>query len=51
MPPWLDAGLQDAGELVPLLRAYPADAMRACPVGSAVSNPRNDGPACLEPAT
>jgi putative SOS response-associated peptidase YedK len=47
---WLDAGLQDAGELVPLLRPYPADAMRAYPVGSAVNNPKNDGPVCLEPA-
>ena len=26
----------------------PADAMRAYPVGPLVSNPRNDGPACLE---
>ncbi len=50
-PAWLDTGLQDAAELVPLLRPYPADAMRAYPVGLTVSNPRNDGPACLEQAT
>jgi putative SOS response-associated peptidase YedK len=47
---WLDAGLQGAGELVPLLRPYPADAMRAYPVGPLVNNPRNDGPECLAPA-
>ena len=47
---WLDPQAQDAGELVPLLRPYPADAMRAYPVGPMVSNPRKDGPACLAPA-
>ena len=47
---WLDVGLQDAGELAPLLRPYPADAMRAYPVGTLVNNPRNDGPECLAPA-
>jgi putative SOS response-associated peptidase YedK len=47
---WLDAGLQDAGELAPLLRPYPADAMRAYPVGLLVNDPRNDGPGCLERA-
>jgi putative SOS response-associated peptidase YedK len=44
---WLDVRLQDAAELVPLLRPYPADAMRAHPVGPAVNNPRNHGPECL----
>jgi len=33
-----------------LLRPYPADAMRAYPVGTLVNNPRNDGPECLAPA-
>ncbi len=47
---WLDAGLQDAGEVVPLLRPFPSDAMHAYPVGQLVSNPRNDGPGCLGPA-
>ena len=47
---WLDPALQEAGELVPLLRPYPADAMRAYPVGALVSNPRNDGPECLAAA-
>jgi putative SOS response-associated peptidase YedK len=36
--------------LVPLLRPYPADAMRAYPVGQLVNNPRNDVPECLTPA-
>ena len=47
---WLDPALQEAGELVPLLRPYPAEAMRAYPVGVLVSNPKNDGPACLTAA-
>jgi putative SOS response-associated peptidase YedK len=48
--PGLDAGLQGAAALVPLLRPYPAEDMRAYPVGPLVSNPRNDGPGCLTPA-
>jgi hypothetical protein len=37
-----------AGLARALLRPFPADAMRAGPVGTLVSNPRNDGPGCLE---
>jgi putative SOS response-associated peptidase YedK len=48
---WLDPAVQDAGALVPLLRPFPSDAMRAYPVGPLVNNPRNDGPGCLNPAT
>jgi putative SOS response-associated peptidase YedK len=47
---WLDPQLQGAGELVPLLRPFPPDAMRAYPVGLAVNNPRNNGPECLTAA-
>jgi putative SOS response-associated peptidase YedK len=47
---WLDAGLQGAAELAPLLRPYPADAMPAYPVGPLVNNPRNDVPECLAQA-
>jgi putative SOS response-associated peptidase YedK len=47
---WLDPLAQDAAELLPLLRPYPADAMRAYTVGPLVSNPRNDVPECLAPA-
>jgi putative SOS response-associated peptidase YedK len=41
---WLDVRLQDAAAVVPLLRPYPADAMRTHPVGPTIGNPRNDGP-------
>jgi putative SOS response-associated peptidase YedK len=47
---WLDPQAQDAAAVAPLLRPYPADAMRAYPVGALVSNPRNDGPECLAAA-
>jgi putative SOS response-associated peptidase YedK len=49
-PTWLDTALQDAAAVAPLLRPYPADAMRAYPVGPLVSNPHNDSPECLTPA-
>jgi putative SOS response-associated peptidase YedK len=48
---WLGPQAQDAAAVVPLLRPYPSDAMRAYPVGPLVSNPRNDGPECLAAAT
>jgi putative SOS response-associated peptidase YedK len=47
---WLDPALQEVGELVPLLRPFPADALRAYPVGVLVNNPRNDRPGCLTAA-
>jgi putative SOS response-associated peptidase YedK len=47
---WLGPQVQDAGEVLPLLRPCPADAMRAYPVGAMMSNPRNNLPACLESA-
>jgi putative SOS response-associated peptidase YedK len=47
---WLGPALQEAGEVVPLLRPFPSDAKRAYPVGLVVNNPRNDGPECLAPA-
>jgi putative SOS response-associated peptidase YedK len=47
---WLDAGLHNAAEVVPLLLPFPAEAMRAYPVGLMVNSPKNDGPGCLEPA-
>jgi putative SOS response-associated peptidase YedK len=42
--------VQYAAAPAPLLRPYPADAMRAYPVGPLVSNPHNDVPECLAPA-
>ena len=47
---WLDPQVQDAGELVPLLRPFPSDAKRVYPVGALVNSPRNDGPAGLDRA-
>ena len=48
---WLDPALQESGELLPLLRPFPSDAMRTYPVGPLVGHPRNDGPGCLAPAS
>jgi putative SOS response-associated peptidase YedK len=44
---WLARAVQEPADLSPLLRPYPADALRAFPVGLAVNDPRNDGPECL----
>ncbi len=43
---WLDPRTPPE-QLHALLRPYPAEAMKAVPVGSYVSNPRNEGPQCL----
>jgi hypothetical protein len=43
----LDRGVQEPADLASVLRPYPADAMRAFPVGPTVKDPRNDGPECL----
>jgi putative SOS response-associated peptidase YedK len=47
---WLDPQAQGAAAVVPLLRPYPADALRAYPVWELVNNPRNEGPECLTAA-
>jgi putative SOS response-associated peptidase YedK len=47
---WLDTGLQGVAELVPLLRQYPAEAMRAYRVSEYVNDARNEGPECLAAA-
>ncbi len=44
---WLDAGEQDPGRLLPLLRPYPAELMRAHTVSTLVNSPRNDSPDCI----
>ncbi|RMF84413.1 MAG: SOS response-associated peptidase [Nitrospirae bacterium] len=46
---WLDPALTDPGRLRPLLRPYPARAMRARPASTRVNDPRHDAPDCLEP--
>jgi putative SOS response-associated peptidase YedK len=47
--PWLDPEAL-VTTLRPLLQAFPAEAMAARPVSSAVNNPRCDTPSCLDPA-
>jgi putative SOS response-associated peptidase YedK len=44
---WLARGVQEPADLAPVLRPYPADAMRAFSVSEAVNDPWNDGPECL----
>jgi putative SOS response-associated peptidase YedK len=44
---WLSREVQEPSDLAPVLRPYPADAMRAFPVSELVNDPRNDGPECL----
>jgi putative SOS response-associated peptidase YedK len=43
---WLDATTR-AGALQALLRPFPSEGMEAVPVGSYVSNARNEGLQCL----
>jgi putative SOS response-associated peptidase YedK len=46
---WTDPGLRDPAPLLALLVPFPADAMEAYPVGTAVNNPRNDSPEITRP--
>ena len=46
---WLDPSVDDPELLRPLMRALPADRMRATPVGSYVNRAGNEGPRCVEP--
>lgn len=45
---WLDRGLSQAGELLPLLVSYDPDAMTAYPVHAMVGNVKNDVSTCIE---
>ncbi len=45
---WLNPDETEAGRLLPLLRPYPADKMKATPVSRAVNNVRNDGPGLVQ---
>jgi putative SOS response-associated peptidase YedK len=45
---WLSRRVQGPAELEPVMRPFPAAAMRAYPVGFAVNDPHNDGPECVE---
>ena len=46
---WLDVESQNIERLQNLLKPYPAEKMSCYLVGPYVNNPRNEGPACLEP--
>lgn len=48
---WLDPELEDADELLPLLRPLPGRNLELTPVSTFVNNPRNDDPRCVEPVT
>jgi putative SOS response-associated peptidase YedK len=45
---WLEPEVRGAVTLRPLLRPFPAEAMTAWPVSTAVNSPRCDEPVCLE---
>ncbi|MEJ5224045.1 MAG: SOS response-associated peptidase [Anaerolineales bacterium] len=46
---WLDPAPRAAMDLLPLLTAYPAEAMQAYPVSTFVNAPANDRPECILP--
>jgi putative SOS response-associated peptidase YedK len=47
---WLREGEQPKEEMAPLLAPYPPEQMEAYPVSTLVNSPKNDVPACIEPA-
>jgi putative SOS response-associated peptidase YedK len=47
---WLGEDSASPPELLPLLKPYPADAMRAYRVSTVVNSPKNYGPECIESA-
>ena len=49
MTTWLDPGIQDPAELIPLLDAFPAGEMEGYPVSTFVNSPGNDSPRCIAP--
>lgn len=46
---WLDPDMQDAEKLKSLLCPWPSDEFASRSVSTFVNNPRNEGPACVEP--
>lgn len=46
---WLDRSIQDPDDLLPLLKPYPAEEMRAYPVHPRVGKATYDAPDCIEP--
>ena len=47
---WLGEEGASPPELLALLKPYSPDAMRAYPVSTVVSSPKDDTPECIEPA-
>ena len=47
---WLDPRNSDTAALGQLLKPYPAEEMRAYPVGLRVNSAKNDGPELIAPA-
>ncbi len=50
VPRWLDPQVEDAGQLLPLLRPLPAEEMAGLAVNPRVNSVATEGPECLEPA-
>ena len=46
---WLDPAVSDPTELKPMLKQFLGEEMQSWPVGKAVGNVRNQGPALMEP--
>ncbi len=46
---WLDREVTDLDEILPLLKPFPDDRLRAYPVSDMVNDTRNDGPDLLKP--
>ena len=47
---WLDPAMDKVDRLAALLSPYPAEEMKAYPVGTRVNSPAQDDPSCIEPA-
>lgn len=45
---WLNRDIQDPEELMPLLRPFPTEEMKAYPVSPMVGNAKNDVPECIQ---
>ena len=48
---WMDPDVTEAGQLLPLLRPYPAEKMALYPVSRKVNSARHQGPSLIEPMT
>jgi len=48
---WLDASVEDAEKLLPLLKPFPDDSMRGYPVSRVVNSSKNETEACIEERT